>query len=68
MLHTRAAALVESQEALAQGGELGLLEGRSVALLHPLAEAGLLAATLYTGYLGYQWKQASHSLAMRRPL
>ena len=44
-------------EALAVGGEFGILEGRSFALLHPLVMGGLFAYTLWAGYLGWQWRR-----------
>ncbi|KAF0935026.1 hypothetical protein E2562_029545 [Oryza meyeriana var. granulata] len=44
-------------DALAVGGEFGILEGRSVALLHPLVMGGLFAYTLWAGYLGWQWRR-----------
>jgi hypothetical protein len=44
-------------DAQAAGGELGILEGRSVALLHPLVMGGLFAYTLWAGYLGWQWRR-----------
>lgn len=45
------------QDALAVGGEFGLLEGRSLALIHPIVMGALFAYTLYTGYLGWQWRR-----------
>lgn len=44
-------------DALATGGEFGILEGRSVALVHPLVMGGLFAYTLWAGYLGWQWRR-----------
>ncbi|KAL6629251.1 hypothetical protein ACP70R_029016 [Stipagrostis hirtigluma subsp. patula] len=44
-------------DALAVGGEFGILEGRSFALLHPLVMGGLFAYTLWAGYLGWQWRR-----------
>ncbi|TVU33603.1 hypothetical protein EJB05_25428 [Eragrostis curvula] len=44
-------------DALAAGGEFGILEGRSVALLHPLVMGGLFGYTLWAGYLGWQWRR-----------
>ena len=41
---------------MAAGGEFGLLEGRSVALIHPIMMGGLFAYTLWAGYLGWQWR------------
>ena len=45
------------QDALAVGGELGILEGRSFALIHPIVMSGLFVYTLYAGYLGWQWRR-----------
>lgn len=45
------------QDALAVGGEFGILEGRSAALIHPLVMSGLFVFTLYAGYLGWQWRR-----------
>jgi hypothetical protein len=42
---------------MAAGGELGILEGRSIALLHPLVMGILFLATGYAGYLGWQWRR-----------
>ncbi|CAD6205585.1 unnamed protein product [Miscanthus lutarioriparius] len=42
---------------MAVGGEFGILEGRSFALLHPLVMGGLFAYTLWAGYLGWQWRR-----------
>ena len=46
-----------SHAAFASGGAYGILEGRSVALLHPLAMFAILSFTLYSGYLGWQWRR-----------
>ncbi|XP_071737221.1 uncharacterized protein [Rutidosis leptorrhynchoides] len=45
------------QDAFAAGGEYGILEGRSLALIHPIVMGGLFAYTLYAGYLGWQWRR-----------
>uniref|UniRef100_A0A9I9CMV8 Uncharacterized protein n=1 Tax=Cucumis melo TaxID=3656 RepID=A0A9I9CMV8_CUCME len=45
------------QDALAVGGEFGILEGRSFALIHPLVMGGLFVYTLWAGYLGWQWRR-----------
>lgn len=42
---------------MAVGGEFGLLEGRSFALIHPIVMGGLFLNTLYAGYLGWQWRR-----------
>ncbi|KAH0451686.1 hypothetical protein IEQ34_018985 [Dendrobium chrysotoxum] len=44
-------------DALAVGGEFGILEGRSFALVHPLVMGGLFFYTVWTGYLGWQWRR-----------
>lgn len=49
--------LINPQDALAVGGEFGILEGRTVALVHPVVMAGLFAYTLWAGYLGWQWRR-----------
>lgn len=45
------------QEALAAGGEFGILEGRTLALVHPIVMGGLFVYTLWAGYLGWQWRR-----------
>lgn len=42
---------------MAAGGEFGILEGRSFALIHPIVMSGLFVYTLYAGYLGWQWRR-----------
>ncbi|KAL4566975.1 hypothetical protein LXL04_022545 [Taraxacum kok-saghyz] len=49
--------LLYPQDAFAAGGEFGILEGRSVALIHPIVMGGLFVYTLYAGYLGWQWRR-----------
>ncbi|KAF6136203.1 hypothetical protein GIB67_001612 [Kingdonia uniflora] len=48
---------LDPQDAFAAGGELGLLEGRTLALVHPLVMGGLFFYTLWAGYLGWQWRR-----------
>lgn len=45
------------QDALAVGGEFGILEGRTFALIHPIVMASLFFYTLWAGYLGWQWRR-----------
>ncbi|XP_073109459.1 uncharacterized protein [Elaeis guineensis] len=45
------------QDALAVGGEFGILEGRTLSLIHPLVMGGLFFYTLWAGYLGWQWRR-----------
>lgn len=49
--------LLEPEDALAVGGQFGILEGRSFALIHPIVMGGLFMYTLYAGYLGWQWRR-----------
>ncbi|KAL5726776.1 hypothetical protein ACHQM5_000036 [Ranunculus cassubicifolius] len=48
---------LDPQDALAVGGELGILEGRTFALIHPIVLGSLFFYTLYAGYLGWQWRR-----------
>ncbi|XP_062091330.1 uncharacterized protein LOC133797450 [Humulus lupulus] len=47
----------DPQNAAAAGGEFGILEGRSFALVHPIVMGGLFVYTLWAGYLGWQWRR-----------
>ncbi|KAI4372328.1 hypothetical protein MLD38_010571 [Melastoma candidum] len=47
----------ETKDALAAGGEFGILEGRTFALIHPLVMSSLFVYTLWAGYLGWQWRR-----------
>jgi len=42
---------------MAKGGDLGILEGRTLALIHPVTMAFLFGATGYAGYLGWQHRR-----------
>mmetsp|Transcript_18939 Transcript_18939/g.22669 ORF Transcript_18939/g.22669 Transcript_18939/m.22669 type:complete len:325 (+) Transcript_18939:79-1053(+) len=44
------------EEAAAKGGEYGILEGRTAALLHPAIFGVLFTASLYAAYTGWQWR------------
>ncbi|KAL3613505.1 hypothetical protein CASFOL_042650 [Castilleja foliolosa] len=48
---------LDPEDAVAVGGQLGILEGRSFALIHPIVMSGLFSYTLYAGYLGWQWRR-----------
>lgn len=50
--------LLLASPAFAQGGALGILEGRTGALVHPVMMGTLFLLTLYAGYTGYQWRHA----------
>lgn len=43
---------------MAKNAEYGLLEGKAAALVHPTVMGLLYVFTLYTGYLGLQWRKA----------
>jgi hypothetical protein len=43
--------------AMATGGDFGILEGRTAALVHPAIMGGLFFASIYAGYLGWQWRR-----------
>lgn len=51
------APLFNTPAALAVGGEFGLLEGRTAALIHPAMMFFLFGASAYAGYLGLQWRR-----------
>lgn len=44
-------------EALAKEGEYGILEGRTAALVHPFFMFFLLGSSLWTAFLGFQWRR-----------
>nr|XP_027108543.1 uncharacterized protein LOC113728194 isoform X1 [Coffea arabica] len=48
---------LDPKDAVAVDGNFGLLEGRTMALVHPLVMASLFLYTLYAGYLGWQWRR-----------
>ncbi|XP_020212604.1 uncharacterized protein LOC109797099 [Cajanus cajan] len=49
--------LLDPKDALAAGGEFGILEGRSFALIHPIVMGAFFFYTLWAGYLGWQWRR-----------
>jgi hypothetical protein len=49
--------IADIEAALAKDGEYGILEGKSVALLHPIIMLGLFGASVYAAYLGWQWRR-----------
>ena len=48
--------LLDVQSALAQKGELGIVEGRIASLTHPVLMGFLFGSSLYTAWLGFQWR------------
>jgi hypothetical protein len=49
--------LAGAEDAWAKGGVYGPLEGKASSLVHPLIMGSIFLVTLYTGYLGWQWRQ-----------
>ena len=49
--------LVVSDPALAIGREYGFIEGQIMSLMHPAFMFFLLGASVYAGYLGFQWRR-----------
>lgn len=52
-----ASPLINTPAALAAGGEFGILEGRTAALIHPALMFFLFGSSVYAGYLGLQWRR-----------
>lgn len=48
--------LLDVQNALAQKGEYGIVEGRIASMTHPVLMGFLFGASVYTGWLGFQWR------------
>lgn len=42
---------------VADANEYGILAGRSASMLHPITMMALLGTSLYSGYLGLQWRR-----------
>jgi len=51
------ALLAGAEGAWAKGGVYGPLEGKASSLVHPIMLPLLFLVTLYTGFLGWQWRQ-----------
>ncbi|KAI9093875.1 hypothetical protein K1719_026873 [Acacia pycnantha] len=49
--------LIHPKDAIAVGGEFGILEGRTFALIHPIVMGAFFFYTLWAGYLGWQWRR-----------
>ena len=49
--------LLPLQDAMAKGGEYGLLEGKIGSTLHPFTMLALFLTSVYSGYLGLQWRR-----------
>lgn len=53
---------------MAKNAEYGLLEGKAAALIHPAVMGLLYVFTLYTGYLGLQWRKVREVGDALKPL
>lgn len=49
--------LLPVQEAVAGGSEYGIFAGRTASLLHPVTMLLLFGTSVYSGYLGLQWRR-----------
>ena len=49
--------LINVGEASAKGGELGIWEGRTAALVHPIIMGTLFALSGYAALLGLEWRE-----------
>ena len=52
-----ACATAMPEAAHASGGEFGILEGRTSALVHPIGFGAMYGISLYAGWLGLQWRR-----------
>ena len=52
-----ACATAMPEAAHASGGEFGILEGRTAALVHPIGFGAMYGISLYAGWLGLQWRR-----------
>lgn len=49
--------LLPTSDVLAGGSEYGILAGRSASMLHPVTMLLLFGTSIYSGYLGLQWRK-----------
>ena len=49
--------IATSQMAMADSPDWGIFEGRTGSLLHPITMGSLFVFSLYTAYLGFQWRR-----------
>ena len=52
-----AALLFPLQEVAADAGSYGVLAGKTASMLHPITNFALFATSLYSAYLGFQWRR-----------
>lgn len=57
LLGLGAVMLLPVQEAVAGGSEYGIFAGRTASLLHPVTMLLLFGTSVYSGYLGLQWRR-----------
>uniref|UniRef100_A0A0G4IF34 DUF4079 domain-containing protein n=1 Tax=Chromera velia CCMP2878 TaxID=1169474 RepID=A0A0G4IF34_9ALVE len=51
-----AVSLLNAPEALAKGGEYGLVEGKTISILHPIGMITLFGISLYAAFTGWSWR------------
>lgn len=49
--------LVPLEDASAQGGAYGVFEGKLASMAHPVTMLALFGTSIYSGYLGLQWRR-----------
>mmetsp|Transcript_10304 Transcript_10304/g.15479 ORF Transcript_10304/g.15479 Transcript_10304/m.15479 type:complete len:319 (+) Transcript_10304:2464-3420(+) len=57
VLGTLTLLLLPSESAFADASSFGILAGRTASMVHPITNLGLFATSLYTAYLGFQWRR-----------
>lgn len=52
-----AALMLPCESVVADAGSYGILAGRTASMLHPVSNMALFATSLYSAYLGFQWRR-----------
>jgi len=52
-----AALMLPCESVLADAGSYGILAGRTASMLHPVSNIALFFTSLYSAYLGFQWRR-----------
>jgi len=60
--------ILDSSAALAQNREYGIIEGQIFSLMHPAIMFFLFGASVYSGYLGFQWRHTRELAAQIKDL
>jgi hypothetical protein len=61
---TAAMIIFSSDSAFAESPDWGLFEGRSFSVLHPITMFGMLALSVSTALLGFEWRRQVRSLSL----